>query len=94
VEVSQPLRKVERDFSHFTSFAIKALGRLINAKILPVREVGKDVARFTKERRIDVLVMYSKRETGFYSFLTKDEYEIVRKSPCVVIVTVPSTQPA
>jgi nucleotide-binding universal stress UspA family protein len=94
VEVSQPLRKVERDFSHFTSFAIKALGRLINAKILPVREVGRDVARFTKERRIDVLVMYSKRETGFYSFLTKDEYEIVKKSPCVVIVTVPSTQPA
>ncbi len=34
--------------------------------------------------------MFSGRETGFYSFLTKDEYEIVSKSPCVVIVTLPS----
>jgi len=90
VEMALPLRKEERDFSSFTSFAIKTLGRLINPKILPVREVGNDVARFINEKQIDVLVMYSNRETGFYSFLTKDEYEIVKKSPCAVIVTVPA----
>ena len=89
VEMALPLRKEERDFSSFTSLAIKTLGRLISPKILPVREVGKDVAQFIKEKEIDVLVMYSNRETGFYSFLTKDEYEVVKKSPCVVIVTVP-----
>ncbi|MDG7011441.1 MAG: universal stress protein [Nitrososphaerota archaeon] len=92
VEMAHPLRKEERDFSSFTSFAIKALGRLINPKILPVREVGGDVAQFVKDARIDVLVMFSKRETGFYNFLTRDEYEVVRRSPCVVIVTVPSGQ--
>ena len=91
VEMAFPLRKEEREFSSFTSFAIKTLGRLINPKILPVREVGNDVARFIKDKRIDVLVMFSNRETGFYSFLTRDEYEIVRRSPCVVIVTVPSS---
>ena len=90
VEMALPLRHEERDFSLFTSFAIKTLGRLINPKILPVREVGNDVARFVKDNKIDVLVMFSKRETGFYSFLTREEYEIVRKSPIVVIVTVPS----
>ncbi|MDE1858593.1 MAG: universal stress protein [Thaumarchaeota archaeon] len=90
VEMALPLRKEERDFSSFTSLAIKTLGRLINPKILPVREVGADVADFIRDRRIDVLVMFSKRETGFYSFLTKDEYEVVRRSPCVVIVVVPS----
>ena len=89
VEMAFPLRKEERDFSSFTSLAIKTLGRLISPKILPVREVGNDVAQFIREKKVDVLVMYSNRETGFYSFLTKDEYEIVRKSPCVVIVTVP-----
>lgn len=88
-EVAQPLRKEEREFSSFTSFAIKALGRLINAKILPVRDMGEDVAEYVKENKIDVLVMFSKRETGFYGFLTKDEYEIVRRSPCVVVVTEP-----
>ena len=90
VEMALPLRKEERDFSLFTSFAIKTLGRLINPKILPVREVGKDVAEFVKDKGIDVLVMFSDRETGFYSVLTRDEYEVVRRSPCVVIVTVPA----
>jgi len=90
IDMVQSLRKEEREFSHFTSFAIKTLGRLINPKILPVREVGNDVAAFVKDKSIDVLVMFSGRETGFYSFLTKDEYEIVSKSPCVVIVTLPS----
>ena len=89
VEMALPLRKEERDFSSFTSLAIKTLGRLISPKILPVREVGKDVAQFIKENEIHVLVMFSNRETGFYSFLTKDENELVKKSPCVVIVTVP-----
>ncbi len=93
VDTALPLRQEERDFSTFTSLAIKTLGRLINAKILPVREVGNDVARFVKDRQVDVLVMYSGRETGFYSFLTKDEYEVVRKSPCVVLVTLPESQP-
>ena len=91
VDMAMPLRKEERELSLFTSFAIKTLGRLISPKILPVREVGNDVAQFIKDKKIDVLVMFSNRETGFYSFLTRDEYEIVRKSPCVVIVTVPSS---
>jgi nucleotide-binding universal stress UspA family protein len=90
VDMALPLRKEERDFSTFTSLAIKTLGRFISPRILPVREVGGDVAQFIKDDHIDVLVMFSKRETGFYSFLTKDEYEIVKRSPCVVIVTVPS----
>jgi nucleotide-binding universal stress UspA family protein len=90
IDMVHSLRKEEREFSHFTSFAIKALGRFINPKILPVREVGNDVARFVKDKGIDVLVMFSKRETGFYSFLTKDEYDIVSKSPCVVLVTLPA----
>lgn len=89
VDVALPLRKEERDFATFTSLAIKTLGRFINPKIMPVREVGSDVARFIKDKEIDILVMFSKRETGFYSFLTKDEYEIVRASHCVVVVTVP-----
>ncbi len=87
VDTVVSLKKEERDFSYFTSLAIKTLGRFINPKILPVREVGNDVARYVKDRGIDVLVMYSARETGFYSFLTKDEYDLVSKSPCVVLVT-------
>ena len=89
VDDALPLRKEERDFASFTGLAIKTLGRIINPKIMPVREVGGDVARFIRDKQIDILVMFSKRETGFYSFLTRDEYEVVRNSPCVVIVTVP-----
>jgi nucleotide-binding universal stress UspA family protein len=92
IEMARPLREEERDFSSFTSFAIKTLGRLVNPKILPVREIGNDVAHFIKDKEVDVLVMFSDRETGFYSFLTKDEYEIVRKSPCVAVVAVPASR--
>jgi nucleotide-binding universal stress UspA family protein len=91
IEMSLPLKQEEREFSLFTSFAIKTLGRLITPKILPVREIGNDVAEFVRDRGIDILVMFSNRETGFYSFLTRDEYDLVRKSPCVVLVTLPGS---
>jgi len=90
IDMVYSLRKEEREFSFFTSLAIKTLGRFINPKIIPVREMGGDVAQYVKDKGIDVVVMFSGRETGFYSFLTKDEYEIVSKSPCVVIVTLPA----
>ena len=90
IDMVHSLKREEREFSYFTSLAIKTLGRFINPKILPVREAGVDVAHYVKDKGIDVIVMFSKRETGFYSFLTKQEYEIVSKSPCVVIVTLPS----
>lgn len=93
IDMVASLKKEERDFSYFTSLAIKTLGRFINPKILPVREVGADVAQFVRDKGIDVVVMFSKKETGFHSFLTRDEYEIVSKSPCVVIVTLPAAQP-
>jgi nucleotide-binding universal stress UspA family protein len=89
IDMVHSLRKDEREFSYFTSLAIKTLGRFINPKILPVREVGRDVAQFVRDKRIDILVMFCKRGTGFYSFLTKDEYDIVSKSPCVVVVALP-----
>ena len=93
IDSVQSLRTEEREFSYFTSLAIKTLGRFINPKILPVRETGNDVSGFVREHGIDILVMYSTRETGFYSFLTKDEYEIVSKSPCIVLVTLPRLGP-
>jgi nucleotide-binding universal stress UspA family protein len=89
IDMVHSLRKEEREFSYFTSLAIKTLGRFINPKILPVREVGNDVAQFVTDKSIDIMVMFSRRETGFHGFLTKDEYDIVSRSPCVVVVTLP-----
>ncbi len=94
IDVSQPLRKEEREFSYFTSLAIQALGRFFNPKIVSVREIGEDVGRYIRDQAIDVTVMFSKRETGFHGFLTKDEYEIVSKSPCIVLVTLSGMETA
>ena len=87
VEVSQPLKREEREFSYFTSLAIKALGRFFNPKVVSVRDIGDDVGRYVREQGVDLTVMFCKRKTGFHGFLTKDEYEIVSKSPCIVLVT-------
>jgi nucleotide-binding universal stress UspA family protein len=92
IDTAQSLKREEREFSFFTSLAIKTLGRFINPKIIPVREVGVDVAQYVRDKGIDVVVMFSGRETGFYAFLTRDEYELVSKSPCVVVVTLPATE--
>jgi nucleotide-binding universal stress UspA family protein len=92
VTTLKEIRREEREFSLFTSLAISSLGRLFNPRLLPVRDVGDDVASFAREKGIDLIVMYSSRRTGFYSFLTKEEYEIVSKSPCVVLVTLPDTR--
>jgi nucleotide-binding universal stress UspA family protein len=89
VDMAISFRKEEKEFSYFTSLAIKTLGRFINPKILPVREVGSDVAQFVRDKGIDIMVLFCRRETGFHSFLTKDEYDIVSRSPCVVIVALP-----
>jgi nucleotide-binding universal stress UspA family protein len=89
VDMAYSFRKEEKEFSYFTSLAIKTLGRFINPKILPVREVGGDVAQFVRDKGIDIMVLFCRRETGFHSFLTKDEYDIVSRSPCVVIVALP-----
>jgi nucleotide-binding universal stress UspA family protein len=87
IDVSHALRKEERDFSYFTSLAIKALGRFFNPKIVSVRDVGDDLGSYVREQAIDVMVMFSRRETGYHGFLTNDEYDIVSKSPCIVLVT-------
>ena len=89
VATLKELRKEEKEFSLFTSMAISSLGRFFSPKILPVRDAGKDIADFVRSLGIDLTVMYSSRATGFYSFLTKDEYEIVSRSPCVVLVVLP-----
>jgi nucleotide-binding universal stress UspA family protein len=91
VDVADVLKREEKDFSYFAAEAIKSLGRTFSPRVLPVREIGEGVHQFVKEKGVDVMVMLSDRKTGFSGFFTKDEYEIVKDAPCVVLVTLPGT---
>jgi nucleotide-binding universal stress UspA family protein len=91
LEMESRFNKDEKEFSFLTTQAIRSLGRPVAPIFFPVREIGEDIPNYLKAKGIDVVVMYSKKQTGFYSFLTKNEYDIVSNAPCVVLVVLPGS---
>ncbi len=83
---SSEMRDAERSFSLMVSTAIKSLGKLFSPRILPVRDVGFDVAEYSKDEGIDMIILYSSGRSGYGKLLKKAEYEIVKKAPCICLV--------
>ena len=92
LEMQDTFKKDEKEFSFLTTQAIRSLGRPVTPILFPVREIGDDILDYLRAKGMDVVVMYSKKQTGFYSFLTKNEYDIVSKAPCIVLVVLPGSQ--
>ncbi len=88
-EVSKVFRVIERDFSQKIALAITSLGRLFTPRILPVRDVGRDVTEFAVEEGVELIIMGCDKPGRLGPVLTKDEYAIVKKVGCVVLVAIP-----
>ncbi len=87
VEVADILRKEEQEFSLTVSDYIRATGRFFSPRMVAVRHVGEDVASFAKDNKADLILLQGDRGSGGYrSFMKSEKYEIVSKSPCVVLV--------
>lgn len=86
---SSEMRDVERSFSLMVSTAIKSLGKLFSPRILPVRDTGFDVAEYSKDEGIDIIILYTSGRSGYGKLLKKAEYEIVKKAPCICLVIFP-----
>ncbi|MBI2185001.1 MAG: universal stress protein [Thaumarchaeota archaeon] len=89
VDFSKSLGELEQRFSNEVADSIKSLGRLFIPKILPVREVGEDLKGYAQEIGADAMILWSDKPSGFHKLLTRDEYEVVKRTPCVVIVAFP-----
>jgi len=88
-ERSKVFRLIEREFAHNVALAITSIGRLFTPRILPVRDVGRDVASFALDEGVELIIMGSNKPGRLGPVLTKDEYAVVKKAGCVVLVVFP-----
>ena len=89
VERSEVFRAIEREFAYKVASAIASLGRLFTPRILPVRDVGRDVANFASDEGVELIIMGSDKPGRLGPALTKDEYAIVKKAGCVALIVIP-----
>ena len=89
IEVSYSLRAQEKHFSAWISECIQSSGRLFTPRILAVRGIGPELSRYAKDTGTDLIIMSCARPQKFKSLLSRSEYELVKKSPCIVLVVFP-----
>jgi len=89
VERSKVFRAIEREFAHKVASAIASLGRLFTPRILPVRDIGRDVASFASDEGVELIIMGSDKPGRIGPVLTKDEYAIIKKAGCVALIVIP-----
>lgn len=89
VDVSKSLRRLEQNFSYRVASSIKNLGRLFTPKILPVRDVGKDVNNYAQEIEADAIILCNHKPSSFRKLLPREEYDIVGNATRIVLVVFP-----
>jgi len=88
--VSSPdFKQKERTFTHAISTYIRLLGRPLTPVLLPIRETD-DVIKYFKEKNIDLVLLSTTRPKFMRSLLSKKEYGIIKGSPVVTLVIIPS----
>ncbi len=92
VNTSKSLRNLEQNFSYNVVSSIKNLGRPFTSKVLPVRDIGKDVNNYATEIKADIIILSSPKPSGFHKFLPREEYDIVGNATCIVLVVFPKAQ--
>jgi hypothetical protein len=89
VEFSDTLKDAERDFAFSVGDSIRSLGRIFTPRILVSRQLGRDVGEFALSERADLMILTGRRSRDFASLFGRDTTDIVKNSPCVVLVVFP-----
>jgi nucleotide-binding universal stress UspA family protein len=82
VDTSQELSFV-RSIRNITSL------RFLRPSIVMVREVGRDVVDFAKERDVDMIILRGDWRQRRQGFLGKAEREIAARALCTILITIP-----
>ncbi|MCP8322481.1 MAG: universal stress protein [archaeon] len=90
IESTKFFRRVEGAFSQKIAVAISSLGRLFSLRLLAVRDVGVDVAEYAKETEVGIIIMESNKPSRLGPMMTKEEYAIVERAPCITLVVFPA----
>lgn len=89
----ESLVDVEREMAVFKSLPSWALVRRMHPMVVLVRESGRDVAHFAKERNVDVIIMEGEWEERKRGFLFKKERSVAERAECTVMVALRPEEP-
>ena len=89
IEFSDTLKEAERDFAFAVGDSIRSLGRIFTPRVLVSRELGRDVGEFAVSERVDLMILTGRGSRDFTSLFGRDTTDIVKNSPCVVLVVFP-----
>ena len=90
LEYSKLFKVIEKVFAEQMALAIKSLGRLFTPRILAVRDIGQGVTDFTNQEGVEILILESEQPGRIGPAMTREEYAIVKKTPCIVLVMIPN----
>ncbi len=90
IESTKFFRRVEGAFSQKIAVAISSLGRLFSPRLLAVRDLGVDVAEYAKETEVDMIIMESNKPGRLGPMMTREEYAIAERAPCITLVIFPA----
>jgi nucleotide-binding universal stress UspA family protein len=66
----------------------RPLRKLIHPTVLLVRNIGSDIARFAREREVDLIIMEGRRDAGRQGLLSREEAAIAARAGCTVVVVI------
>ena len=84
----------ERELAFLKGERLRPLQRLLSPRILVVREVGRDLGDFARERKVDIVLLAGDRKQAHRGFLDREEREIARRSPCATVIVLPAEEGA
>ncbi len=77
----------EQEFSVFKALGAGPLLKYIHPMVLLVRERGRDVLKFARDKEADLLILQGDWDLRRRGFLPKVERRIATRSPCINLVT-------
>jgi len=79
----------DQEFAAFRSLPKRSMIKRIRPMVLLVRQTGRDLAQFAKERNVDVVILAGDWSEKGRGYLGKKERSIAVKAPCTVVVLLP-----
>jgi nucleotide-binding universal stress UspA family protein len=84
------LMRIEKTFSRAIAQYINSLGRLVIPHIMTVREVGPEISSYAEEIGADLMIISSNKPSGYRRLLAGDDYDMVKRASCIVLVAFPA----
>ena len=85
----ESLVDTERELSVFHTLPTWAVIRRYRPMVVLVRESGRDVALFAKQRNVDLIILEGEWDEARSGYMFKKERGVAERAECTVVVAIP-----